>query len=56
MMLYGIIPQLEPKTFFHKILNNMGSTNYFHEKKIQTKFLRDLGRNSGKKGLNISEH
>ena len=34
-----------------KILHNMGSTNCFDEKNIQTNCLRDLGHNSGKKGL-----
>ena len=50
-MPYGIIPQLGPKNLFHKILHNMGSTNCFDEKNIQTKFLRDLGHNSRKKWL-----
>ena len=29
----------------------MGSTNCFDEKNIETNCLRDLGHNSGKKGL-----
>ena len=34
----------------------MGSTNCFYEKNIQKIFLRDLGYNSGKKGLtNVTE-
>ena len=50
MMPYGIIPQLSPK-ISPKILHNMGSTNCFDEKNIKTNCLRDLGHNSGKKGL-----
>ena len=48
-------PNSDQNFFFRKILHNMGSTICFDEKNIQTKFLRDLGHNSGKNGLNINK-